>query len=126
MEAERQLDVVADLLGKAAMGGFAGGSNNSVRGQMLNPFNVKRATSGSSSGSGAAIHEARPRPDSTPAVTFFWWTAGNTSDTLLTLVAEVSDAIGWRELANEMAENAVRRVQTVRNARLVRLGSRRL
>src|SRR5207237_4696466 len=42
-------------LGKAAMGEFAGGSYNSVRGQTLNPFNVKRNTGGSSSGSGAAI-----------------------------------------------------------------------
>ncbi len=37
------------------MGEFAGGSYNSVRGQTLNPYNVKRATGGSSSGSGAAI-----------------------------------------------------------------------
>ena len=43
------------ILGKAAMGEFAGGSYNSVRGQTLNPYNVKRATGGSSSGSGAAI-----------------------------------------------------------------------
>src|SRR5258708_14327162 len=42
------------ILGKAAMGEFAGGSYNSVRGQTLNPYNVKRATGGSSSGSGAA------------------------------------------------------------------------
>ena len=43
------------ILGKAAMGEFAGGSYNSVRGQTLNPYNLKRATGGSSSGSGAAI-----------------------------------------------------------------------
>jgi Asp-tRNA(Asn)/Glu-tRNA(Gln) amidotransferase A subunit family amidase len=43
------------IMGKAAMGEFAGGSYNSVRGQTLNPYNVKRATGGSSSGSGAAI-----------------------------------------------------------------------
>src|SRR6266403_1539463 len=45
----------AVILGKAAMGEFAGGSYNSVRGQTLNPYNVKRATGGSSTGSGAAI-----------------------------------------------------------------------
>lgn len=45
----------AVILGKAAMGEFAGGSYNSVRGQTLNPYNIKRATGGSSSGSGAAI-----------------------------------------------------------------------
>jgi amidase len=45
----------AVILGKAAMGEFAGGSYNSVRGQTLNPYSVKRATGGSSSGSGAAI-----------------------------------------------------------------------
>ena len=45
----------AVILGKAAMGEFAGGSYNSVRGQTLNPYNLKRATGGSSSGSGAAI-----------------------------------------------------------------------
>jgi amidase len=45
----------AVILGKAAMGEFAGGSYNSVRGQTLNPYNVKRATGGSSSGSGAAV-----------------------------------------------------------------------
>jgi Asp-tRNA(Asn)/Glu-tRNA(Gln) amidotransferase A subunit family amidase len=45
----------AVILGKAAMGEFAGGSYNSVRGQTLNPCNVKRATGGSSSGPGAAI-----------------------------------------------------------------------
>jgi amidase len=43
------------ILGKAAMGEFAGGSYNSVRGQTINPYNLKRATGGSSSGSGAAI-----------------------------------------------------------------------
>jgi hypothetical protein len=37
------------------MGEFAGGSYNSVRGQTLDPYNVKRNTGGSSSGSGAAI-----------------------------------------------------------------------
>src|SRR6516165_6770697 len=45
----------AVILGKAAMGEFAGGSYNSVRGQTLNPYNVKRTTGGSSSGSAAAI-----------------------------------------------------------------------
>jgi amidase len=45
----------AVILAKAAMGEFAGGSYNSVRGQTLNPYNVKRATGGSSSGPGAAI-----------------------------------------------------------------------
>jgi amidase len=45
----------AVILGKAAMGEFAGGSYNSVRGQTLNPYNVKRSTGGSSSGSAAAI-----------------------------------------------------------------------
>lgn len=45
----------AVILGKTAMGEFAGGSYNSVRGQTLNPYNVKRATGGSSSGSGASI-----------------------------------------------------------------------
>jgi len=45
----------AVILGKAAMGEFAGGSYNSVRGQTLNPYNVKRNTGGSNSGSGAAI-----------------------------------------------------------------------
>lgn len=45
----------AIILGKAAMGEFAGGSYNSVRGQTHNPYNTKRATGGSSSGSGAAI-----------------------------------------------------------------------
>src|SRR5204862_463120 len=45
----------AVILGKTAMGEFAGGSYNSVRGQTLNPYNVKRSTGGSSSGSGAAV-----------------------------------------------------------------------
>ena len=45
----------AVILGKTAMGEFAGGSYNSVRGQTLNPYNVKRSTGGSSSGSAAAI-----------------------------------------------------------------------
>jgi amidase len=43
------------LLGKAAMGEFAGGSYNSVTGQTLNPYHLGRATGGSSAGSGAAI-----------------------------------------------------------------------
>lgn len=43
------------ILGKAAMGEFAGGSYNTIDGQTLNPYNFKRATGGSSSGSGAAI-----------------------------------------------------------------------
>ena len=45
----------AIILGKAAMGEFAGGSYNSVNGQTVNPYNFKRHTGGSSSGSGAAI-----------------------------------------------------------------------
>ena len=45
----------AIILGKSAMGEFAGGSYNSVTGQTINPFHLKRNTGGSSSGSGAAI-----------------------------------------------------------------------
>lgn len=48
-------DAGAIILGKAAMGEFAGGSYNSVTGQTVNPFHLKRNTGGSSSGSGAAI-----------------------------------------------------------------------
>jgi amidase len=48
-------DAGAIILGKAAMGEFAGGSYNSVSGQTVNPYNFKRHTGGSSSGSGAAI-----------------------------------------------------------------------
>ena len=48
-------DAGAIILGKAAMGEFAGGSYNSVTGQTINPFHLKRNTGGSSSGSGAAI-----------------------------------------------------------------------
>ena len=45
----------AIILGKASMGEFAGGSYNSVIGQALNPYNLKRDTGGSSSGSASAI-----------------------------------------------------------------------
>lgn len=45
----------AIILGKAAMGEFASGSYNSVSGQTINPYHLKRDTGGSSSGSGAAI-----------------------------------------------------------------------
>jgi len=45
----------AIILGKAAMGEFAAGSYNSVVGQTINPYNAKRDTGGSSSGSAAAI-----------------------------------------------------------------------
>jgi amidase len=45
----------AILLGKASMGEFAGGSYNSVIGQSVNPYNAKRVTGGSSSGSASAI-----------------------------------------------------------------------
>lgn len=45
----------AIVLGKAAMGEFAGGSYNSVSGQTVNPYHFKRHTGGSSAGSGAAI-----------------------------------------------------------------------
>lgn len=48
-------DSGALILGKAAMGEFAGGSYNTIDGQTLNPYNFKRATGGSSSGSGAAV-----------------------------------------------------------------------
>jgi amidase len=48
-------DAGALILGKAAMGEFAGGSYNTVSGQTINPYNFKRQTGGSSSGSGAAI-----------------------------------------------------------------------
>ncbi len=45
----------AIILAKAAMGEFASGSYNSVSGQTINPYNFKRDTGGSSSGSAAAI-----------------------------------------------------------------------
>lgn len=45
----------AIILGKASMGEFAGGSYNTVSGQVINPYNFKRHTGGSSAGSGAAI-----------------------------------------------------------------------
>ena len=45
----------AIILGKAAMGEFASGSYNSVVGQQVNPYNFKRDTGGSSSGSASAI-----------------------------------------------------------------------
>jgi amidase len=48
-------DAGAIILGKAAMGEFAGGSYNTIDGQTLNPYNFKRNTGGSSSGSGAAV-----------------------------------------------------------------------
>ena len=48
-------DAGALVLGKASMGEFAGGSYNSVDGQTSNPYNLLRATGGSSSGSGASV-----------------------------------------------------------------------
>jgi amidase len=52
----RQLrEAGAIILGKASMGEFAAGSYNTVSGQTINPYNFKRDTGGSSSGSGAAI-----------------------------------------------------------------------
>ena len=45
----------AIILGKASMGEFAAGSYNSIVGQTINPYNAKRDTGGSSSGSAAAI-----------------------------------------------------------------------
>ena len=48
-------DAGAIILGKAAMGEFAGGSYNTIDGQTLNPYSFKRNTGGSSSGSGAAL-----------------------------------------------------------------------
>ncbi|WP_159001078.1 amidase family protein [Streptomyces sp. SBT349] len=43
------------ILGKASMGEFAGGSYNTIDGQVVNPYHAKRNTGGSSAGSGAAI-----------------------------------------------------------------------
>lgn len=48
-------DAGAIIIGKASMGEFAGGSYNTVTGQVINPYNLKRQTGGSSAGSGAAI-----------------------------------------------------------------------
>lgn len=48
-------DAGAIILGKAAMGEFAGSSYNTIDGQPLNPYNFKRDTGGSSSGSGASV-----------------------------------------------------------------------
>ena len=45
----------AIILGKASMGEFASGSYNSVIGQAVNPYNLRRDTGGSSSGSASAI-----------------------------------------------------------------------
>jgi amidase len=43
------------ILGKAAMGEFAGGSYNTIDGQVTNPYHLKRNTGGSSAGPGAAL-----------------------------------------------------------------------
>jgi amidase len=43
------------ILGKAALGELAAGSYNTVDGQQVNPYNFKRNTGGSSSGSAAAV-----------------------------------------------------------------------
>jgi amidase len=43
------------IVGKAAMGEFAAGSYNTIDGQTLNPYHLKRQTGGSSSGSAAAV-----------------------------------------------------------------------
>jgi amidase len=43
------------ILGKAAMGEFAGGSYNTIDGQTKNPYDFSRDTGGSSSGSGASV-----------------------------------------------------------------------
>jgi amidase len=43
------------ILGKAAMGEFAGGSYNTIDGQVTNPYHLKRQTGGSSAGSGASL-----------------------------------------------------------------------
>lgn len=43
------------ILGKAALGELAAGSYNTVDGQQRNPYNFRRNTGGSSSGSGAAV-----------------------------------------------------------------------
>ena len=43
------------ILGKASMGEFAGGSYNTIDGQVTNPYHLKRNTGGSSAGSGAAL-----------------------------------------------------------------------
>lgn len=48
-------DAGAIILGKAAMGEFAGSSYNTIDGQPLNPYNFKRDTGGSSSGSSASV-----------------------------------------------------------------------
>jgi len=43
------------ILGKASMGEFAGGPYSTLDGQMINPYNFKRNTGGSSAGSAAAV-----------------------------------------------------------------------
>jgi amidase len=43
------------ILGKASMGEFAGGSYNTIDGQVVNPYHLKRNTGGSSAGPGAAL-----------------------------------------------------------------------
>jgi amidase len=48
-------DAGAIILGKAAMGEFAGGSYNTIDGQTINAYSFLRNTGGSSSGSGAAV-----------------------------------------------------------------------
>ena len=46
----------AVILGKASMSEFAGGNSyNTIDGQIINPYNAKRQTGGSSSGSAAAV-----------------------------------------------------------------------
>ncbi len=52
---KRLREAGALILGKAGMGEFAGGSYNTVDGQTINPYNLKRDTGGSSSGSAASV-----------------------------------------------------------------------
>lgn len=49
------------ILGKASMGEFAGGSYNIVGGEAINPYNFKRQTGGSSSGSEARSLQAESK-----------------------------------------------------------------
>lgn len=48
-------DAGALILGKASMGEFAGGPWSTLDGQMLNPYNLKRNTGGSSAGSASGV-----------------------------------------------------------------------
>jgi amidase len=84
------------ILGKAAMGELAASNYNTIDGQQVNPYNFKRSTGGSSSGSAAAV-----------AANFTALAVGTDTLTSVRLPAAFNGIVGLRPTTGLISRNGI-------------------